>query len=120
MNNSILPQPIKLKATISSVGSRTDKSLRLTIITPPLESSEKTPFMELQQVPLFVEITPQNNIEAPPLVIDKDIETKSQSERIRNVLYVWWKQSDSDMSFDEFYRYHTEKIIDKVKEKLHE
>jgi hypothetical protein len=119
--NSNLQQPLHLKAVITSVRSRTDKSLSLTIQTPPLESKEKTPFMELQQEPLTIDITPQNNLNAPPLVIDKDIETKSQSERIRNVLYVWWKQTASDnIEFDEFYRMQTEKFIDSIKEKLHE
>ena|SRR3990167_599255 len=117
--NSNFKQPIKLKAIITSVRSRTDKSLSLTIVTPPLESKEKTPFMELQQEPLFVEITPQNNLDAPPLVIDKDIESKTQSERIRNVIYVWWKQTKSnDIEFDEFYKRETEKFIDIIKEKL--
>ena len=112
-------KPIKLKAIITSVRSRTDKSLSLTIQTPPLESKEKTPFMELQQEPLFIDITPQNNLDAPPLVIEKDIETKSQAERIRNVLYVWWKQTKSnEVEFDEFYKQQTERFIDIIKEKL--
>ena len=88
------PKPIQLKATITSITSRADRSLRISIITPPLESSEKTPFMELQQEPLFVEITPQG-CDAPPLVIDKDIDTKTSSERLRNVLFVYWKQNEN-------------------------
>ena len=121
MNTATLYQktPIKLKAIITSVRSRTDKSLSLTICTPPLESKEKTPFMELQQEPLFVEITPQDNENAPPLVIDKDIETKSQAVRIRSVIYVWWKQTNqNNIEFDEFYKRETEKFIDSIKEKL--
>ena len=126
MNNSSnstteLQQPIRLKAVITSVRSRTDKSLSLTIQTPPLESKEKTPFMELQQEPLLIDITPQNNENAPKLVIEKDIDTKTPSERLRNTLYVLWKQTEEDsIGFDEFYRSKMEKLIDHFKEKLHE
>lgn len=43
---------------------------------------------------------------------------KSQSKRIRNTLYVWWENSKTDMDFEQFYNYWTEKFIDMIKAKL--
>ena len=46
-------------------------------------------------------------------------ETKSQSQRLRAVLYVWWKQERQNTisvdDFEKFYRHHMERIINKYK-----
>lgn len=46
-------------------------------------------------------------------------EPKSQSQRLRNVLYKVWKQS-AQGEFKEFYKAETEKIINHYKNKLDE
>lgn len=46
-------------------------------------------------------------------------EPKSQSQRLRNVLYKIWKQNERG-EFKEFYRAETEKIINHYKNKLDE
>jgi hypothetical protein len=43
---------------------------------------------------------------------------KTQSERIRNVLYVLHSQTDTDEPFDSFYKKKTEEIIEHFKTKL--
>lgn len=43
---------------------------------------------------------------------------KSQSERLRNVLFILYKQKNETSSFDEFYKRTTEKIIQHFKQKL--
>lgn len=53
-----------------------------------------------------------------------EIGSKTHSERLRNVLYCWYKQSTADLSyvgeFDTFYKAKLESIIDGVKTKLHD
>lgn len=43
---------------------------------------------------------------------------KTQSERIRNVLYVLHNQTETDDTFDSFYKKKTEEIIQHFKDKL--
>jgi hypothetical protein len=43
---------------------------------------------------------------------------KSQSQRLRGVLYRLWEQSGKVGEFKDFYRVHTEKIIEHYKTKL--
>jgi len=50
-------------------------------------------------------------------VEDADFEGKSASQRLRAVLFVWWKQKPEG-EFEEFYKKRMEKIISMVKNKL--
>ena len=52
--------------------------------------------------------------------IDLDIydEPKSQSKRLRNVLFILWKQEGEKGDFKKFYKQKTEEIIQHFKNKL--
>jgi hypothetical protein len=51
--------------------------------------------------------------------VDMDLNNgKTQSQRLRNVLYIWHQQTGAVGDFKEFYRVHTEKIIEHFKAKL--
>jgi hypothetical protein len=48
----------------------------------------------------------------------KKMPAKSQSQRLRAVLYRLWEQSDTALSSDEFYNNRMELLINQVKERL--
>ena len=52
--------------------------------------------------------------------IDLDVydEPKAQSQRLRNVLYILWKQEGERGDFKKFYKQKTEEIIQHFKNKL--
>tara|TARA_R110000803_G_scaffold108539_1_gene176847 strand:+ start:4325 stop:4690 length:366 start_codon:yes stop_codon:yes gene_type:complete len=54
--------------------------------------------------------------------IDLDLydEPKSQSQRLRNVLYILWKQDGSEGDFKKHYKQKTEAIIQHFKNKIEE
>ena len=55
--------------------------------------------------------------------LDTDLfdQPKTQSQRIRNVLYKLWEQDNKGFDdFKAFYKYHTERIIQWIKDKLEE
>ena len=53
------------------------------------------------------------------LSTDFEDKKKSQSKRIRNVLYVYFSQDPQGFeSFDSFYNHYTEKFIEHIKSKL--
>lgn len=120
-NNSI-QKPIEMKAILNSVRSKIDKSLSLTIQTPPLDTNQKVIIMDLQREPILLRLTPQNNVEAPVEIVNREINTKTQSARLRNTLYIYWQQTDKQngVLFEEFYMNKMEQLIEHFKEKLHE
>ena len=50
--------------------------------------------------------------------VSLDIGGKTQSARIRNVLYVLYNQTDTNLTFEEFYKQETNKTIEGYKNKL--
>ena len=50
--------------------------------------------------------------------VQKEVETKTQAQRIRGVLFLIWRQEGEKGSFNDFYQTTTEKWLDKLKERL--
>lgn len=104
-------------AIIEGIRARKDRSLGLTITTPELSPTEKAMFMELQGINTNLWIEPLDE-QVEEYTVDKDLEQKSQSERMRAVLYLLWKQDEKGLTFPDFYRQQTEKIIEYLKTKI--
>lgn len=108
------------QAQITTVSSRADGSLGLRMVTPELLPSEKTLFFELINHPLEVVIKPDTQQgSAPEVKVDKDLNQKSASTRLRNVLFILWKNNNEGYEkFDLYYLAKMEKIIEEYKEKI--
>lgn len=51
--------------------------------------------------------------------VDYDDTTKTPSKRLRDVLFIAWKQSNCGYeNFEDYYRYHMENFINHIKSKL--
>jgi len=50
--------------------------------------------------------------------IDKEANEKTPSERLRDIIFVYYKETGSTGDFDSFYRKHMEAHIDSYKSKL--
>lgn len=110
---------IVTKAIIEGIRARKDGSLGLTVTTPELAVQEKALFMELQGINVDLTITPFEAEEAPEYRVDADLKQKSQSQRIRSVLYILYTQNPENITtFEEFYRVKTEKYIEMLKSKI--
>ena len=106
------------QAIITSVRSKVDHSLSLTIHTPELSTNEKVLFMEIQGISTELTIRPLDEKPDGIEKIDKEVGTKTQSQRLRAVIYILWEQEGKQGNFDDYYRNYTEKIIDWIKSKL--
>lgn len=106
------------QAIITGVRSKVDRSLGLTIATPELSTQEKALFMEMQGLNTEMTIKPLEEKTEGIEKIDKDVNTKTQSQRLRVVLFVYWKQLGEKETFEDFCRTQTEKMIDHWKSKL--
>ena len=109
---------IRTPAIITGVRSKVDKSLGITLATPELSPEEKAEFMRLQGINLITFFVPAENADAPEYKVLKDIESKTPSQRLRNVLYVRWEQSGEGTDWNDYYRMRMEEFIDGEKSML--
>lgn len=109
---------IRLNAVITGIRAKVDKSLGLTMGTPELTVEEKSEIMRLQGENLIVFLLPTDEPNAPEYKVLKEIENKTPSQRLRNVLYVEYEQSGRKEEWNDYYRMRMEEMIDGVKEKL--
>lgn len=111
-------------ATIESLRSRKDRTWSITLGTQELTPDEAVEIMKLNGKMCFTafKIDPYTNQEKD--IIDSlegtpDLNAKSLSERLRNVLYVWYSQSPQGFKeFKDFYEHYMSKYIDNIKSKL--
>lgn len=109
---------IQIRTNLTSIRSRKDGSLGLSLETPELNPREKVLFMELQNVECETTFTPLEIQDEAPEIIKTSLDNKSPSQRLRDVLFVWYKQEGTNELFDNWYAQKMEKIIDWVKTKL--
>lgn len=115
-----------LPATISKVSTMADKTIRLQCDLQEIdpESMAELFGMKGSLGYLFFAMNKFDQIETkslPPLKLEKG--EKTPSERMRSVLYLYWKQHAVEgkfngMDFESFYRYQINKWIDQVKASL--
>lgn len=108
---------------IKKITTLKDKSLQLTVETQEVDSETKTYLFDLHDsygFMLYFKNAPNpEEVEIPegnaPTFGEKE---KSPAQRMRNVLFVWWKQQGEQGDFEVFYRQQMEKMIDHFKGKL--
>jgi hypothetical protein len=100
-----------------------DKSVSLTFVTDLEQSTEQ--FMEIDKqimkhgIIYFSERTELTQDEMDELdSIDVEMEGKTKSQRLRAVLFVYWKQSGQKKEFKDFYSDWMEEVISKIKNRL--
>ena len=73
--------------------------------------------MELQNMNCEALINPLGNPE-DIIEVKTSLDNKSPSQRLRDVLFVWYRQSKATEPFDTWYQKKMEGIIEQVKLKL--
>lgn len=106
---------IEVNAIITGIRSKVDGSLGISMTTPELTPEEKAEFMRLQNMNLMATLVPMDTREAPKYRVDKELETRTPGNRLRNTLYVLFEYEGAKGDFDTFYKTHMEKFIDSVK-----
>ena len=106
---------LRTPAIIEGIRSKKDRSLGLSVSTPEMTAPEKALFMELQGLNVELKITPMDSEAPEEHHVKTDLATKSPSVRLRNVLYLLWKDKSNDMIFDTYYVTKMEQIIEKYK-----
>jgi len=116
---------IILNAQVETIQSRKDNTLKVVLGTQELTEGGK--LFPLQNRLCTFGISPNEDLtkediellESSKLGIDDLPGTKSQSQRLRNVLFVYWQQNDGGYSdFNLYYQNRMDKIINNIKAKL--
>lgn len=108
---------IKVNVIITGIRSKVDRSLGLTLSTPELTTDERAEFMNLQGInceAIFNPLEEKVNL----IEVKGETETKTQSQRLRAVIFLLWKQDGEKGTFEDFYRSKMETIIEHFKSKL--
>ena len=113
-----LRKPVQLAGIITSMSHTKDRGLRIGFVTQELNEEELNEIMKYFQLFGYVLFKPNEFQDSD--IPKGDIEKKglTLSQRLRNVLYVYWQQINTNQTFDEFYREKMENIIAMVKNKL--
>jgi len=109
--------------TLDRANRKKDKSVSLTFTTQ-LEQTSKE-FMEIDKLlndsgVLYFKNSGNLTTEEVKALESTEIEVegKTKSQRLRNVLFVYHKQLDNEVSFNDFYSDEMERIIQHFKNKL--
>jgi hypothetical protein len=111
---------IKFIGEIGSVSAKKDGSVGMRLNTPELKTEQKAAIMDLQAINVDVFIRPLDIAPSGLVQIDKDINSKSQSQILRSVLFLLWRQDGEPDDFNIYYHKIYNKIIDHFKSKIEE
>ena len=110
-------------AEIGTVTSRVDGAVAFRVITPELSLEQRAVMLGLHGKNVRIMMEPIDVPIEALVEVESEAEPKSKCQRLRNVLFVWWKQScdipkRGPKTFEEFYHVKMESIINKAKEAL--
>lgn len=112
-----------LPVVVSSIRSLKDGSVSVCVETNELSPGKAGELFSLRNKVAMMYLSPKEVITQQELkqvdMIDADIQGKSQSQRIRAVLYLLHQQNPEGFDdFADYYRNKTEKFIEHLKSKL--
>ena len=115
-------EPIQLPVIIDQIRANKDRSLTIKLETPEMIADETAKLMDMMTRQVWCAFADvginKEDLSLPSEIVEFKGE-KSLSERLRNVLYVYWEtKTAGDRPFEEFRRIQMEKIIQSIKDKL--
>jgi hypothetical protein len=108
--------------TLQNIHTLKDRTIKATFELQEMAASELADLIQYQSKYVKIAISDENvSSDAFDALDDIEVscESKSPSQRLRNVLYRYWEQNESELdTFEVFYRSQMEKIINHFKDKL--
>ena len=118
MNKKLDKITFTVGVILSSISHTRDRGIRLGFTTQELNKDERAVIEDQFQQYGNLLFSP-NEIDYSDIPKEQaEDKSKTPSKRLRNVLYVLWKQTSKEKDFELYYRIRMEKIIDYVKVKL--
>jgi len=113
-------------ATVENIATRKDKTLKITIGTQEIPPEKMIALLGMQNAVGYVAIKAEDfgqseleALEAAKAEVTDGDTTKTASRRLRNVLYLLWKQDPEGFETSELhYASRMEQLINQIKKKL--
>jgi len=112
---------VLMPAQLSSVNTLKDRSIKLTFTTRELGGDDSATLFNLAHGEGWLLFSANDDVAEADVPLEKAdpmIGQKSQSQRLRGVIYVLWEQRGRSGSYEDFYRSYTERLIEQIKEQL--
>lgn len=109
---------IVLNAILSSFRSRKDKSIGFSVSTGEFSVPERVAIMELEGINVRMLIEPQDYEPEGKIAVDKELHSKTPSERLRAILFVKFRQSGEKIEFIDYYIREINRICEAEKAQL--
>lgn len=114
---------IIISSEVERITTRSDGSLAITLGTPELSPANVAELFGYRKKVIACYLSPKDKINQKEIdqvdELKPDLGGKTQSQRLRNVLYKLFEQNnEGHKDFDSFYHHHTEIIISHLKAKI--
>jgi len=114
---------ITLACIVENISTRKDNSVKIVLGTQELSNGNAAELFGLINRLAAIYISPKDSISQNEIdkvdSVDVEFETKSQSQRIRQVLFKLFSQdAEGHSNFDQYYHAKTEAIIKHLKNKI--
>jgi len=111
---------ITLPVIVAGISSKVDGSIKIVLETRELPPQQAADLFALRNRESWAVLAPDEIKEAkiPDEKPDSATGQKTPSQRLRNVLCVYWTQHGKQGDFESYYRVQIEKVIEQLKEKL--
>ena len=109
------PKTFQAPAIMTRISSRADGGLSLAFATNELSVDEKAIALQYHNLFGYLLFSPNQFRDEDIPKGDATDESKSPSQRLRAVLFIYWKQLGQPGNFEFFYRQQVEKQIDAIK-----
>ena len=110
---------VSVPAQVVDLKPRADKSWKISFETRELAGEDVKILADNFQGEGWLLFKPNGLIVPEEIPLDQaDSGAKSPSQKLRSVMYVYWKQTNGKGDFDSFYRVQYDRLIELYKEKI--
>jgi hypothetical protein len=114
-----------LPVGVETIATRHDGSVKIVMGTYELNTESAVKLFDLRKTEALMYLSSENISQEELDALDgfklssEKNDGKTPSQRLRSVLYVYWKQhKQNDIEFDIFYLRYMNRLIDRIKDKL--
>ena len=112
-----MSQGVQFNGVVEGISTRSDGSLGIRLSTGEFSPEDKLVMFGMQNLACTMVFAPTDS-EQPPKEIKAPLSTKTPSQRLRAVLFCWYKSLGEPGQWEAFYENEISKHINAVKAKL--